>query len=246
MASVFPVNNTIVEENPRGTVLMFAIVKLLSGEPLKAQTTATLKFYDFLDTYFRSLKVNEEEILKQIKEDLSSFTRKEKLSDEDERIVLNVLKWMREFHPMEKDCVRLIVDKSMKGTLKLKVNVLENERIPVFSRVSNEILDYVGKVGYNNFKKQEMIGSTISAVHGKKQLFSVLINNSQIRDVLYMLTLLGKASVSEDGNEIIIKNNGKVKMDLCMIGVFTEFMPELNIKPTDYNKRVIDEYLSKI
>jgi hypothetical protein len=91
-----------------------------------------------------------------------------------------------------------------------------------------------------------MIGSTISAVHGKKQLFSVLINNSQIRDVLYMLTTLGKASVSEDGNEIIIKNNGKVKMDLCMIGVFSEFMPELNIKPTDFNKIVIDEYLSKV
>jgi hypothetical protein len=239
------VNNTIVEENPRGTVLMFAIVKLLSGEPLKAQTTATLKFYDFLDIYLRSLKVDEVKTLKQIKEDLGSFTRKEKLCDDDERMVLNVLKWMSEFHSMEKDCVRLIVDKSIKGTLKLKVDVLENEKIRVFSRVPNGILDDVGKIGYNNFKKQEMIGSTISAVHGKKQLFSVLIHNSEVRDVLYMLTILGKAFLSEDGNEIIIKNNGKVKMDLCMIGVFTEFMPELGINPTDLNKRVIDEYLSK-
>ncbi len=31
-----------------------------------------------------------------------------------------------------------------------------------------------------------------------------------------------------------------------MIGVFTEFMHELSITPTDLNKKAIDEFLSEI
>jgi hypothetical protein len=251
MATNSLLKNTIVEENPRGTVLMFSIIKLLTGEPLKAATSATSKFYTFLENFFNSLEVNETETLNKINEDLSSFTRKEKLSDTDEKILLNILKWMREFKPVKDDCVILHVDKSISGTLKLIVENPETYTMvstisTVFNQIPNRILEDVGKIGYNTFKKQEMIGSSISQIHGKKQFFSILIPNSQIKNILYMLTTLGKASIYEEENVIIIKNNGKIKMDLCMIGVFTEFIPELTINTTDLNKAVVDTYLSKI
>jgi hypothetical protein len=246
-------NSTLnIVENPRGTVLMFAIMKLLSGEPLKAQTPTTEKFYTFLNEFLENLEVNEKETILKINDDLSSFTRKTEFSEEDKTIVLNILKWMHNFKHnftlVKDDYVRLNLDKSKKGTLKVSVNKdlsdLSDLSKDIHS-IPNLIIEDVSKIGYNNAQKQEMIGSTINAVHGKKLVFSIIIPNTNIKNILYMLSNLGSTCYSEKDKTIDIKINGKLKVDICLIGVFTEFCP-LSYDTLESHKKVIDEYLSTI
>lgn len=235
------------KEKQDASPIVLAIIKFLSQEKMYSHIFEQ-PFNIFIDKLLNTDTFNtDEKIIEKINTlSIKYFTRKNKLSEKDMALLLGIFKWIREFKfTYSSNCVRLIVDKSFNGKLKMYVKNIDKINNNDIFRLPLNIIEDLDSIGYSSPNIENMIRNALTMNKYKdKKIFSIIMEKENVKQVIQVFSLIGaNLYLEEDNTSLILNVTGKIaKFDNALINAITKYNPLHNIDIKENN--TIDKYLN--